>query len=176
MRFVEWGILLLLAAIFLFSGIDKILHYDAFVNAVRNYVLVPRGWAPYLAPSVILVELMIGAGLLLRSWRRPAALTAAVTLAVFTAALTFNYIYGERGICGCWFTITLAKSTELHLAQNLLFLGLALSIWWDERGRDKRASPLPPASALPVAAAGLASVQLPLEHPRPGGDSLPSKH
>lgn len=161
MRIVERGILLLLIAIFLFSSIDKILHYDAFINAVRNYVLVPRGWAPYLAPSVILVELMIAAGLMLRAWRRPAALTAAVTLAIFTAAVALNYVYGGRGICGCWFTITLANSTELHLLQNLLFLGLALSIWWDERNRAQ--TPLNPSFPVLVSSRP--------EHPRPGAGS-----
>ena len=164
MRVVEKIILLLLAAVFLFSGIDKILHYEAFVNAVRNYILVPRGWAPYLAPTVILLELMIGVGLLVRAWRRPAALTAAVTLAVFTAAVTFNYLYGGRGICGCWFTITLADSTELHLAQNLLLLGLALSVWWDARNQERtvaRNSSLPPVTSHP-------------ENPRPGEASQSS--
>lgn len=165
MRIIERGILLLLAAIFLFSGLDKVFHYEAFINAVRNYVLVPRGWAPYLGPAVILVELLAGTGLLLRPWRRAAALTAAVTLAVFTAALTFNLLYGERGICGCWFTITLARSSQMHLTQNLLFLALALSIWWDERAKEKT-------PALPLATASPAAFRATLEHPRPGGDSF----
>lgn len=137
MRIVERGIVILLAAVFLFSGVDKLSHYEAFVNAVRNYILVPRGWAPYLAPSVVLVELMIGVGLLVRPWRRSAALTAVFTLALFTTAISFNYLYGGRGICGCWFTITLANSTNLHLLQNALFLGLALSIWFDEGKRSR---------------------------------------
>lgn len=157
MRFVERGILLLLAAIFLFSGLDKIFHYQAFVNAVRNYVLVPQGWAGYLAPAVVLVELMIGVGLLARPWRRSAALTAVLTLAAFTAAVSFNYVYGSRGICGCWFTITLAESTELHLLQNALFLCLALSVWWDEGKRSRAAAEGPPTIVVSSP-----------EHPRPG--------
>ena len=157
MRFIDRGIVLLLAAIFLFSSFDKVFHYEAFVNAVRNYVLVPRGWAPYLAPSLILVELMIGVGLLVRPWRRSAALTAVFTLAAFTAAISFNYLYGGRGICGCWFTITLANSTNLHLLQNALFLCLALSIWFDEGKRSRMAAAGPP--MIPITNP---------EHPRPG--------
>lgn len=160
MRIVERGILLLLAAIFLFSSLDKVFHYEAFVNAVRNYILVPRGWAPYLAPAVILVELMIAVGLTLKPWRRPAALTAALTLMIFTAAVAFNYLFGGRGICGCWFTVTLANSTGLHLLQNALFFGLALSIWWDEKSR-------PGSSAHP----GPVLVSSRPEQPRPGEGS-----
>lgn len=135
MKHVDLAIVLLLAAIFLFSGIDKIVHYQGFINALMDYVLVPRGTSSTLAPVVIAVELCIGIGLLLRPWRRQAALVAAGTLAVFTTALVFNYLYGGRGICGCWFTITLAKSSEMHVLQNLLLLGLALSVGWERTVR-----------------------------------------
>ncbi|NJL29978.1 MAG: DoxX family membrane protein [Thermoanaerobaculia bacterium] len=131
MKHVDLAIALLLAAIFLFSGGDKIFHYQGFLNALMDYVLVPRGTSSLIAPVVIAVELCIGIGLLVRPWRRQAALVAAGTLAIFTTALVFNYLYGGRGICGCWFTITLAKSSELHLVQNLLLFGLSLSVWWE---------------------------------------------
>lgn len=123
----------LLSALFLFSGLDKIGHYDGFLDALRNYVLVPRGAATYLGPTVIAVELMVGIGLLLKAWRRPAALTAAIALGCFTLAILVNYFAGSRGICGCWFTFTLAQGTELHVAQNLIFGGLAAMVWWEER-------------------------------------------
>ncbi|HEV7503446.1 MAG TPA: MauE/DoxX family redox-associated membrane protein [Thermoanaerobaculia bacterium] len=142
MRFVDRAILLLLAAVFLFSGVDKIVHYEGFVNALRDYVIVPRGWAVVLAPPVVIVELLVGAALLVKAWRQAAALTAAGVLALFTAALGFNRWLGGRGICGCWFTLTLSKSTPLHVTQNLMLLGLALMTWWGERSRDA-ASPDP---------------------------------
>ena len=135
MRFVDRGIIWVLAAVFLFSGVDKVVHYQGFVNALRDYVIMPRGWAPVLAPSVIAVELLVGVALLVKAWRQTAAMTAAAVLAVFSAALGFNRLLGGRGICGCWFTLTLSKSTPLHMVQNLMLLGLALTIWWGERSR-----------------------------------------
>ena len=146
MRLVDRGIVLLLAAVFLFSGADKVVHYQGFVNALRDFVVVPRGWAATLAPAVVLVELLVGAALLLRPWRRPALATAAAVLAVFTAVLLVNRMLGGRGICGCWFTLTLAKSTPLHVAQNLMLMGLALSVWWSERSRQGEAPPPSPAA------------------------------
>jgi len=137
MKKIDRAILLLLALIFLFSGIDKLAHYEGFVNALRNYIVVPRGWAPYLAVPVIAVELLIGIGLFVRLWRRQAALTAAVMMAVFTAALGLNRLLGGRGICGCWFTITLARGDGMHVAQNLIMLGLALALWWSWRTEEE---------------------------------------
>ena len=133
MKAVDRAIVFFLSMIFLFSGIDKILHYEGFVNALRDYVLVPRGTAPYFALPVIAVELLVGVGLVLKGTRAAAALTAAVTLAAFTVAVAVNHQFGNRGICGCWFTITLAQGTGMHLMQNLLFLGLALTAWNDSR-------------------------------------------
>jgi uncharacterized membrane protein len=133
MRFVDRGIIWVLAAVFLFSGADKVFHYEGFVNALRDYVIVPRGWAPILAPPILIVELLVGGALLVKAWRQAAALTAAGVLAFFTAVLGVNRLMGGRGVCGCWFTLTLSRSTPLHMAQNLMLLGLALFAWWNER-------------------------------------------
>jgi len=126
-------ILILLVALFLFTGIDKLLHYEGFVNALRNYTLVPPGAARWLAMPVILAELLVAVGLLVVAWRAAAALLAAGLLATFTAAVATNYIYGEKGICGCWFTITLNQGTGVHIVQNLMLIGLALMVWHDTR-------------------------------------------
>lgn len=142
MKALDKVILFVLAAIFLFSGIDKMVHYEGFMNALRNYVLVPKGSASLLATPLIIIELMIGLGLMIRPWRASAALTAALTLAVFSAAIGLNYFYGGRGICGCWFTITLANSTGMHIAQNLLLLALALTVWWEARPAAPRGARL----------------------------------
>jgi len=130
---LDGALILILSVIFLFSGADKAFHYEGFVNALRNYVLVPRGTAPYLAMPVIAVELLVGAGLLLKRHRAAAALAAAALLSLFSLAVGFNHLYGARGICGCWFTITLAKGTGMHLAQNLLLAAIALVVWWEAR-------------------------------------------
>lgn len=124
---------LVVAAILAFAGVDKLLHYDGFVNALRNYVLVPRGMAPVLAPAVIAAELLVALALFLRPWRSAAALAGAGLFALFTAALVVNHLLGGRGICGCWFTITLAQGTGMHVAQNITLAALCLITWWDAR-------------------------------------------
>jgi uncharacterized membrane protein len=133
MRQLNRAIPYFLALIFLFSGVDKLLHYNGFLNALRDYVLVPRGAAHLFAPPVILVELAVGIGLLWKPWRGVAALSAAVLLGLFAFLITINHLYGGRGICGCWFTVTLARGTVGHIGQNLLMMFLAASVWWELR-------------------------------------------
>lgn len=130
MKALDKAIIFFLAAVFLFSGIDKIFHYQGFLNALRDYVVLPTGTAVLLAIPVIACELVIGLGLLLRPWRRAACLSAAVLLSIFIAVLSLNHAFGGRGICGCWFTVTLARGTVSHIAQNLIMAALALSAWW----------------------------------------------
>lgn len=138
MRFLNAVIVWTLAGLFLYAGVDKLLHYSGFVNALGNYVLMPRGWAPVFAPPVILAELAIGAGLLVRPWRRTAALLGAALLAVFTVALLVNARLGDNGICGCWFSLTLARGTGMHTLFNLLFIALAGFAWADARQQSER--------------------------------------
>ncbi|MEA2603910.1 MAG: hypothetical protein QOF89_4902 [Acidobacteriota bacterium] len=133
MRLVSLASRYFLAAVFLYAGIDKALHYGGFVNALRGYVLLPRAAAPYLALPIILCEIFVGVSLLVRPWRSRAAVLAAGLLAVFTLALAVNQHYAPRTLCGCWFTLTLGRSTPLHVLQNLVLLGLAISVWMDER-------------------------------------------
>src|SRR4051794_33359713 len=90
--------ILFLALLFCLSAVDKLFHYSGFVNALRNYAIVPRGMAPYLALPVIIVELTISLGVLVPSLRRTVALLGASMMAVFTIALGTNYIYGGKGI------------------------------------------------------------------------------
>lgn len=137
---LDGALILILSTIFLFSSLDKAFHYEGFVNALRTYVLVPRGAAPYLAMPVIAIELLVGAGLLLKRHRAGAALVATGLLSLFSLALGLNHLYGARGICGCWFTITLAKGTGMHLAQNLLLAVIALVVWWESRPAVGKAS------------------------------------
>lgn len=124
--------ILLVAVVFIYAGVDKIFHYDGFVNALASYSVMPQGLAPLLAMPLILVEVFTGLGILLKRWRRPALATAMTLLSVFTVALVINLYVAPGSVCGCWFTITIGKSTGSHVAQNLLWLAMAALGWWEE--------------------------------------------
>lgn len=133
-----------LAAVFLYSGVDKLFHYGGFVTALESSVLVPAAAGPFLALPVILVEILVGAGLLFRRSRRAAAAVATVLLAVFTAAIAANALYGPPGApCGCWFTLTLGESNRLHIALNLALLALAASVALTQGQGEEAMTPNP---------------------------------
>src|ERR1700704_5639345 len=113
MRLVALGSRYFLAAVFLYAGADKAFHYGGFVNALRGYVLLPRAAASYVALPIILCEIFVGVSLLVRPWRSRAAVLAAGLLASFTLALAVNQQLAPGTLCGCWFTLTLGRSTPL---------------------------------------------------------------
>jgi uncharacterized membrane protein YphA (DoxX/SURF4 family) len=124
--------ILLVAVVFIYAGLDKIFHYDGFVNALASYSVMPEGLAPLVAMPLILVEIFTGLGIFLKRWRRPALATAVTLLSVFTVALAINLYVAPGSVCGCWFTITIGKSTGFHVAQNLVWLAIAALGWWEE--------------------------------------------
>jgi len=132
-----------LAALFIFAATDKLFHYQGFIKALGNYVLVPHGAAEYLALPIILTEVWIGAGLIVRPWRTPAGLLATGLMLMFTCALTLNYVYAPRSVCGCWFSITLGTATITHIVANLFLVGLSITVWLDARSVDSPRSSVP---------------------------------
>ncbi|HTQ80620.1 MAG TPA: MauE/DoxX family redox-associated membrane protein [Thermoanaerobaculia bacterium] len=132
-----------LAGLFLFTGLDKAFHYSGFVKALDGYVLVPRGLGPHLALPLIACELWVGVSLLVRPWRPAAAAAATLLLTLFTIAFTVNQHYAPGAECGCWFTITVARATSFHIVQDLILLGLAATLWLEERRAAALAGEVP---------------------------------
>jgi len=117
-----------LAAMLVFSGIDKLVHYQGFINAINDYRILPLPMGPFLAPLIISAELAIALGLCRSSWRRAAGLHSAVLLLIFTLGWTANWTLGSRGICGCWFSINMVDD-EAHLVLNLILIVLSIFVW-----------------------------------------------
>ena len=128
--------LYLVAAVLFLAGLDKLFHYAGFVNALRSYILVPTGWADFLAAPVIGVEMVVAVALLLPATRSMAAAGAAILLAVFTAALSADLWLGNQEVCGCWFSVTVAPG-GWHVFQNLILIALAANGWNELRRRGR---------------------------------------
>ena len=117
-----------LGAVFLFAGVDKLLHYSGFVRALDNYVLVPPGAGRYLALFVIVVEGLLAVGLVTSPYRRTAAAAAAGVLVLFALMVGVNSYLRPTAECGCWFTITLSGGALQHVLLNLLLAGIAATL------------------------------------------------
>lgn len=99
---IALGLRLVLGAVFVYAGIIKALHPDAFALQVENYRIL--GHAPSVAVSLYLPYLEIACGLSLLSKSLYAGglfLTGTLTL-IFTAALCSAWARGLDIACGCF--------------------------------------------------------------------------
>lgn len=92
---------IVLGLLFVVSGAEKTLDPVAFGKIVEIYGGLPRELAPFAAVGVPSVELLAG-GLLAAGYRiRPAALIISALLAIYVAAVGYNYAFGRSFDCGC---------------------------------------------------------------------------
>lgn len=128
---------LILIALFSLAAIDKLIHFRGFVTAISSYQLLPTRVESFAAVFFIMAEFAIAFGLLTKRWRGAACVAAVLLLATFTVVyLAVN----PAGICGCWFTLTLNSGGYFHILENLVFIGLAILTWMDDRSSKPDAS------------------------------------
>jgi cobalt-zinc-cadmium efflux system protein len=113
---------LLMAAVFLYASYDKILHPQAFAQAVYNYQILPDVAVNLVALTLPVLELFLGMCLLSGIWLPGATLLSTLLLSVFIGALVFNQIRGLDIHCGCFSTETDGGPANLWtVVRDLLF-------------------------------------------------------
>ena len=99
----------LLAALHAATGIGKLLDLPGFAAVLGEYRLLPAALLWPAAMGMTALELGIALGLMLRRWRRRAALAAAALAAVNGAVLVLTLWRGLALVnCGC-FGVFLAR-------------------------------------------------------------------
>jgi len=93
---------LVLAGVWVVAGSLKLPDPAAAERAVRAYQLAPEWLVPALAFGLPVLEIAVGALLLLGAFVRPAAVLSAVLLVGFTAAVTSAWARGLTIDCGCF--------------------------------------------------------------------------
>ena len=118
-----------LGGLLVVAGALKLRAPGAFATEIANYQLFPAV-APYLAAILPVLELVVGAALLVapRAWRRAAALAALALFVQFTVAVAAAYFRHINIDCGCFGTGG-GPITALTLLRDLaLVAGAALAI------------------------------------------------
>ncbi len=116
-----------LSGVLLFAAADKVLHLDGFIRALQTYPAIGDFLARFLAGPLIVAEAACAVGLWLPRFRRTAAWSACLLLAVFSLAVAVQQWLVPGASCGCWFSVTLGD-TRSHLLLNLALIGLAASV------------------------------------------------
>ena len=126
------GIRLILALIFLYASVDKILHPAAFAKMVYNYQILPGGLINATAIVLPWLELSIGILLLLGVWQPGVVLGANALLVAFFGALVFNALRGLDVECGCFSTSPghSQGSVAWYLVRDSLFLLMGAFLFW----------------------------------------------
>lgn len=124
---LEWSANLLVAAIFLFASVPKILNPAAFASAVYQMNVLPGFLVNPVAIYLPWLEFVSACALVILPPARRAALALlGFLLAAFTLALMWNFIRGTATSCGCFggtFLEALFPPWTAPL-RNLLLLGL----------------------------------------------------
>jgi uncharacterized membrane protein YphA (DoxX/SURF4 family) len=148
---------LLLAGIFIFSAVSKLLSVGLFEIAIVDQGLsATRDQASYPARLLIAFELFLGAALLFPYYLKRFVLPLAIiTLVAFTVLQAYQMTFGEQTHdCGCFGELLPMSSAE-SLAKNVVLLGL--SLWLFKITRDERRQVIIPSV---LAVASLAAVFL----------------
>jgi cation diffusion facilitator family transporter len=121
------GLRLLLGAVFLYASYDKIMHPEAFAQAVYNYQILPEAAVNLAALILPWLEALLGLCLIAGLWLPGATVVSTGLLAVFIGALVFNQMRGLDIHCGCFSTDTTADPAGLWtIARDAGFLALAV--------------------------------------------------
>jgi len=127
-RTVYYHILrLALGGVFLYASLDKILHPQAFAQAVYNYQILPDAAVNLAALILPWLELLLGLCLVVGIWMPGATVTTTGLLFVFIGALVFNLARGLDIHCGCFSTEATGEPAGLMtVVRDLVFLAFSV--------------------------------------------------
>ncbi|HWR91980.1 MAG TPA: MauE/DoxX family redox-associated membrane protein [Desulfobacterales bacterium] len=132
LRRAQFAARLIMAGIFIYASIDKIVHPAAFARDVYNYQILPDALINMTALALPWLELFLGLCLLAGIWLPGAVLVVNALLVVFLAALLFNLARGLDVNCGCFSTGSdgPAMSTGWYLMRDVGFLALGAFLFY----------------------------------------------
>lgn len=120
---------LVMAGMFIYASIDKIIRPDLFAQAVYNYQVLPGYLVNLTALILPWLELTLGTCLLINRWMAGASALAALLMALFVGMLIFNLARGLDISCGCFSTAPDDDPiTTLTLVRDILFLIFSLTL------------------------------------------------
>jgi uncharacterized membrane protein YphA (DoxX/SURF4 family) len=119
---------IILAFVFIYASIDKIIHPQAFAQAVFNHQVLPETLINIIAIVLPWMELGLGICLLFNVWMNGVSLLTAILMLVFMSTITFNLLRGLDVGCGCFSTSAEGSMNSLTFIRDLIFLCLSFSL------------------------------------------------
>jgi uncharacterized membrane protein YphA (DoxX/SURF4 family) len=123
----------LIAALFLFAAISKLLDPSSFAQQIANYQLTPWPATAALAVFLPALELCVGICLLVGRWESGALIWLATLLTIFSGALLSAIVRGLSIDCGCFGRSVENTGTLWPLIRNLALLGVTGFLWFSRK-------------------------------------------
>lgn len=129
-RFLYHFVRLLLGVVFIYASLDKILHPQAFAQAVFNYQILPDIFINVVALVLPWLELVLGCCLILNKWMPGAVLITPLLLVGFMTAISYNLSRGLDVGCGCFSSAPGENAmSRLTLLRDFLFLAMSILLF-----------------------------------------------
>jgi len=134
MKSKSWDRLILLlkwlvAALFIFAGISKILNPDNFARDIDNYRLLPYLLVTLMAIILPWLEVLCGIFVIVGRWQKGAAFALLVLAFMFLIAISSAFARGLDITCGCFsMTIEGTKIGYTRLIEDIILFGLIILI------------------------------------------------
>jgi len=119
---------IILAFVFIYASIDKIINPQAFAQAVFNHQVLPEILINRISIVLPWMELILGICLLFNVWMNGASALTAVLMFIFMSTITFNLLRGLDVGCGCFSTNGEGSMNSLTFIRDLIFLCLSFSL------------------------------------------------
>ncbi len=119
---------LIVAAVFFFAALPKLLDPVAFARDIDNYRLVPDTLIGPLALTLPVAEILIGLSLVSGVFARGAAVVAGLMLAGFAAGMVQAILRGIDLDCGCFGRLAEAQVGWLTVTRNVVLLALSVLV------------------------------------------------
>lgn len=126
----EWLLAVVLAGLFAYAGVVKVMHPDVFLTDIENYQITPYPVSWAAAMFLPWLELWLAITLLCPAWRKTAAIWCGTLMAVFILAMLSAWTRGLDISCGCFGGSDVTANYPLTLLRDLLILAVTFGILW----------------------------------------------
>lgn len=130
-RNVAWAMCVILAGVFAFAAVPKLIDPGSFANDLLNYRVLPESLVGVAALFMPALELVIAAALLWPRYQRGATLLSTLLLLSFAAAMAQARVRGIDLSCGCFGAAFESKVSWLTVTRSLVLAAMsAVPLLW----------------------------------------------
>jgi len=134
-----WGLVarLLVGGVWIAAGLAKLPDPSGSVRAVRAYDLLPESVVPMVGHTLPILEIVVGACLVLGLLTRAMSLVSALMFLAFVVGISAAWVRGLQIDCGCFggggFDADATSKYPWEIARDVGLLALSALLVWRPR-------------------------------------------